>query len=77
MTAGQHPETTGSAPYRCGLCSGRPRWRLDRHGDAVVTWACSDHLILVLADFLPVDSHRDAAVITDLTNRWGVCGVAR
>ena len=69
MTA-PHPETTGSLPFRCGLCSGEPRWRLDRIGDAIVTWACPDHLVLVLTDFLPVDKHRDQVTVTDLANSW-------
>ena len=30
--------------YRCEVCDGAPAWRLDRTGDAVVSWACADHL---------------------------------
>lgn len=33
-----------SYAYRCGACDGVPRWRIDRRGDAVVSWACLDHL---------------------------------
>lgn len=33
-----------SYAYRCGICDGAPRWRIDRVGDAVVSWACLDHL---------------------------------
>lgn len=63
-------EHVGTLAYRCQLCDGEPRWRLDRVGDAIVTWACPDHMVLVLADFLPVDKHRDRAAVTDLWNRW-------
>jgi hypothetical protein len=37
-----------SAAYRCQECNARPDWRLERRGDAVVTWTCGDHLVLVL-----------------------------
>lgn len=31
--------------YRCEVCDdGQPAWRLDRCGDAVVSWACVRHL---------------------------------
>lgn len=30
--------------YRCQMCGHVPQWRLDRRGDAVVSWACADHL---------------------------------
>lgn len=66
-----HPEKVGTYAFRCALCDGKPRWRLGRHGDAVVTWSCSEHLVLVLTDFLPTHSHRDAATVTDLANTWG------
>lgn len=32
--------------WRCEVCDGPPMWRLDRHGDAVVSWACASHLLL-------------------------------
>lgn len=66
----EHPEKTGSAAYRCGLCGQDPRWQLTREGDVIVTWACEDHLVLVLTDLLPTDKHRDAARIVDLANTW-------
>lgn len=47
-----------SVAYRCGLCDDPPSWRLTRYGDAVVTWACTDHLHLV-ADDLLVRHHTD------------------
>lgn len=37
---------TGRA-FRCEVCDGEPRWRLDRRGDAVVSWACPEHLAAV------------------------------
>jgi hypothetical protein len=31
--------------YRCEICDDdRPMWRLDRRGDAAVSWACTRHL---------------------------------
>lgn len=33
---------------RCEVCAGNPNWRFDRKGDAVVSWACNDHLLEVL-----------------------------
>lgn len=36
-----------SRAYCCEVCDGRPDWRLDRHGDAVVSWACHEHLAIV------------------------------
>jgi hypothetical protein len=73
----QHPENVGTLTGRCTLCNGKPRWRLGRHGDAVVMWACLDHLVLVLTDFLPTHSHRDAATITDLANTWGATSATK
>jgi hypothetical protein len=42
-----------SRAYRCRFspeqCPDRePRWRLDRRGDAVVDWACDQHLAGVM-----------------------------
>ncbi len=37
-----------SLAFRCGVCSRQPSWRLDRRGDAVVDWACDDHMVRVL-----------------------------
>lgn len=33
-----------SYAYRCETCNGIPWWRIDRVGDAVVSWACKAHL---------------------------------
>lgn len=63
-------EQVGTYAYRCGLCDRKPRWSLTRHGDARVTWACPDHLVLVLIDLLPADKHRDQVTVTDLENAW-------
>lgn len=30
--------------YRCETCDTLPDWRVTRLGDAVVTWACNEHL---------------------------------
>jgi hypothetical protein len=68
------PEQVGTFAFRCALCDGRPRWQLERIGDVRVTWACTDHLVLVLTDLLPTDKHRDAATVTDLANTWKPTG---
>lgn len=36
-----------SNAYRCEICYVIPIWRLDRHGDAVASWACDFHLSAV------------------------------
>jgi hypothetical protein len=36
-----------SAAYRCETCEGEPLWRIERWGDAVVSWACAVHLCIV------------------------------
>jgi len=36
-----------SLAYRCEICDEQPTWRLDRYGDAVVSWACNRHLAVV------------------------------
>lgn len=33
-----------SYAWRCGVCAGQPTWRVERVGDAVVSWACDRHL---------------------------------
>jgi hypothetical protein len=38
--------------FRCGECGVDPVWRIERQGDAVVDWACVDHLNEVCADLL-------------------------
>jgi hypothetical protein len=63
-------EHVGTYAHRCGLCDRRPRWSLMRHGDARVTWACPDHLVLVLTDLLPTGEHRNQVTVTDLENAW-------
>lgn len=59
-------ESVGTLAHRCGLCAGTPRWRLEREGDVIVTWACTEHLVLVLADLLEPTQHRRTALVTDL-----------
>lgn len=36
-----------SFAYRCEVCGTGPRWRIERIGDARVTWACAAHLSTV------------------------------
>ena len=34
-----------SAAFRCEVCNtDLPRWRIERRGDAVVSWSCNQHL---------------------------------
>jgi hypothetical protein len=28
----------------CGICNAHPGWRIERQGDAVISWACNNHL---------------------------------
>ena len=44
------PQPSGTRAYRCQGCDGLPNWRLDRRGDAVVSWACDDDLIPLLRE---------------------------
>lgn len=39
-----------SYAYRCEVCARPPLWRVERRGDAVISWACMDpgHLVSVL-----------------------------
>ena len=39
-----------SYAFRCEVCAAMPLWRIERRGDAVVSWACMDggHLVTVL-----------------------------
>lgn len=62
--------TVGTYAFRCALCDGPSRWQLERVGDVRVTWACTDHLVLVLTDLLPTDKHWDAVTVTDFANTW-------
>lgn len=39
-----------SLAFCCQICDGTPRWRVDRYGDAAVTWACNPHLPAVCHD---------------------------
>lgn len=33
-----------SLASRCQRCSREPSWTMRRHGDAVISWACDEHL---------------------------------
>lgn len=30
--------------FRCSVCDQEPLWRIERSGDAAVSWACAPHL---------------------------------
>ena len=53
----------GTRAYRCAICDGDPRWRLDRTGDATVSWACDSHLPAVC------DQMQRAFEVTQITVR--------
>jgi hypothetical protein len=37
--------STETPAFTCGVCAANePTWRIDRRGDAAVSWACDDHL---------------------------------
>ena len=62
---------------RCEVCDLDPRWRLDRRGDAVVSWACDPHLAEV-CHRLQRDSEITELVVTDVVKRqeWREIGQA-
>lgn len=33
---------------RCETCDDAPKWSIMRHGDTVLSWACSEHLDQIL-----------------------------
>jgi hypothetical protein len=41
------PSQDTAPAYRCQVCHGDGVWRIDRRGDAVVSWACREHLSAV------------------------------
>jgi hypothetical protein len=57
-----------SEPWTCRMCPAEPRWRLERRGDAVVSWACNDHLAVV-ASGLQRDWEITELVVTDSVKR--------
>lgn len=42
-----------SRAFRCEVDEVPPDWRIERRGDAVVTWSCHDHLAKVCARLQP------------------------
>ena len=44
MKSEEPQSVTNGCAFHCGTCDANPQWRLLRRGDAVVSWACSDHL---------------------------------
>ncbi len=57
-----------SLAFRCEVCDGAPGWRLERRGDAVVSWACSSHLAEVCRG-LQRDHEITELMITDQVKR--------
>lgn len=64
---------------RCPLCSGSPpdempEWRLDRHGDAVISWSCDEHLGAVMRGLQrPQDRRTEVSV---RPTSWNECSGA-
>jgi hypothetical protein len=38
------PDNVPGAAFRCEIDGIEPRWRVERVGDAAVSWACDPHL---------------------------------
>ena len=49
--------------YRCDSCDGLPDWRIERFGDAVVSWACFRHLSYVCLTLQRAHEHTRLAVM--------------
>jgi hypothetical protein len=51
-----------SYAYCCESCNANdPHWVIERHGDAVVTWACDKHLPGICAS---LQRHREITVLS-------------
>lgn len=37
-------------PYHCEVCICPADWRIDREGDAIVTWSCDGHLAVIFTE---------------------------
>jgi hypothetical protein len=53
-----------SAAFRCEVCEAEPLWRILRRGDAVVSWACPEHLSQI-CDRLQRDWELTEVVVTN------------
>lgn len=62
-----------SEAYCCEACDGDAVWRIERHGDAAVTWACEVHLHAVLFD---LKRPGEATACTVTPSSWGVLWAA-
>lgn len=62
--------------FRCEICHGEPRWRIERRGDAVVSWACDPHLADV-CHRMQRDSEITELVVTDRIKRQEWLGIAK
>ena len=49
--------------WLCHHCDGTAQWNLFRNGDAVVSWACDDHLVEE-ANRLQRDHERTKLIVT-------------
>lgn len=49
MTAVQRIPQGHAYAFHCAVCNGKAPWRIERYGDAVVSWACAPHLALECA----------------------------
>lgn len=54
--------------FLCEICDDAPKWRFDRRGDAVVSWACAEHFDAV-ADRLQRDWEITELVVSLSTKR--------
>lgn len=52
-----------SLAYCCEVCGGwRPKWRLERRGDAVIMWACNMHLLVTIVKMQRKDEETEIVV---------------
>lgn len=67
----------GGKAFLCEVCDGEPLWRLLRRGDAVVSWACPQHMSAV-AERLQRDSEVTELVVTHepKAREWAEIGQA-
>jgi hypothetical protein len=65
-----------SHAFCCATCAGtEPHWRIERSGDAVVSWACDAHLAAV-CDGMQRDFEISQLVVTDSRKRREWAGIA-
>lgn len=72
-----HALNDGAPAFRCHSCHDTADWRITRRGDAVVEWACQEHLAMICT-YLQRDHEITELVITDhrKATEWNAIGKA-